>query len=104
MRKITIGGVNTPEYHLLMTKTKIYTTFAKSPFGDFDNETLYELRDAVAEEAAQGRPAVVLAHHPLGMTSAGFGAEDPSDWLGISEFVSHIHFLPSVLCQSPLCF
>lgn len=84
---MTIGGVNTPEYHLIITKTKIYTTYALSPFGDIDNETLFELRDAVAEEAAQGRPAVVLAHHPLGVSSAGFGAEDPRDWLGIKEFV-----------------
>jgi len=85
LRKVTLGGVNTPEYNLLFTKTKMYTTFAKAPFGDFDNDTIVQLKQAVAAEAAQGRPAVVIAHHPLGVTSAGYGAANPADWLGIND-------------------
>ena len=83
---MTLGGVNTPEYTLLFTKTKIHTSFAKTPFGDFDNETLFLLRDAIAAEKAQGKPAVVLAHHPLGLTSIGFGTARPTEWLGVEEF------------------
>jgi len=85
LRKVTIGGGKTPEYTLLLTKTKMYTTFARSPFGDFDNETIWALKEAVAAEAAQGKPAVVIAHHPLGVTSTGFGASDPAGWLGIKD-------------------
>jgi len=88
IRKVTIGGGNTPEYTLIFAKTKMYTSFAKTPFGDFDNETIWELKEAVAAEAAQGKPAVVVAHHPLGVTSAGFGAADSSNWLGINDGTS----------------
>jgi len=43
------------------------------------------LKEAVAAEAAQGKPAVVIAHHPLGVVSAGYGAADPCSWLGIKD-------------------